>query len=722
MRTTSKAKWLLYFFMSISIGAIASPIDSLSLALEQQLAHHEIKEAIPTCLKLALSYFENDNISKSIEQYNRALDLAKKAEDSQLIADALFDLAWMHAKVNNYQTALKYYFQVIELPDNSIQQSDKVRTYSQIGTVYQELGEYKKAYEYQIKSLEQNEIAKDSTGIARAYYSLGTLFFYQDQYGQALNYYKKAQEICNKLGNQRLIYSCLAALGSVYDELGDYDKSYDYSLQSLALAEKINYKTGIAYSLNNISSDLIRKGAIEAAKEKVLQSIQLKKEINDQWATIGSLQALADIYLKLEDKEKAIATLQEAKKLAEKIGSKPRLLEVSEKFANLYQSEEQYDKAYFYLQEHLVLKDSVLNEKTVEEMGQTQTRYEVQKRENEIALLKKEKEVFVQQKEIQQLYRYLLIGAALLLFIICIAIFNRYFYQKQVNDLLEEKNQKIQSQNEKLALVHEQQKEMNQLLEEKNILLKAKNQEINISNKQLESSNEDLKHFAYVASHDLKEPLRMINAYTNLLQRRYHNVLDDSGKEFMHFIVDGVSRMSTLLDDLLTYSRVGRKEEPNNWIATNDVLFIVLSNLRTRIDEKNAILKVSEERLPKIKANRSQLNQLFQNLISNALKFTNGRQPEISIDCEQQNQQFVFSVKDNGIGIAEEYQDRVFEMFRRLHTREEYEGTGIGLATCKKIVERHGGDIWLTSERGVGTTFYFSIPIVVEQETNLVEV
>lgn len=716
----SNTQKLLAFLLFLPYWIFANPIDSLSFVLEQELSHKQLEKAIPTCIKLAEAYFEEDDITKSLEQYNRAVEIAQKSEQPKLIADALYELGWIHEKVNNYQTALNYYFQVIEMQDNSIKLSDKARTYSQIGSIYQALGEYKKAYQYQIKALEQHEIAKDSTGIARAYYVMGTIFFYQESYPQALENYQKAKNICDQLDSQKLIYSCLAALGSVYEELEDHDKSYDYNYKAYELATKINYKTGIAYALNNMASDLIRKGKIKEARDKILQSIQLKSNINDNWGLIGSLQALADVYLRLDQKNKALETLHRAADLAKEIGSKPRTLEIYQSFADIYRESKENDKAYFYLQEYVLLKDSVLNEKTLEEMGETQTRYEVQKRENEIVLLKKENEVFLQQKEIQQLYLYLFLGAGLLLLIISSAIFSRYRYQKKVNDILGIKNEKIQSQNEKLALAHQKQREVHELLEEKNLLLEAKNQEINITNKQLESSNEDLKHFAYVASHDLKEPLRMINAYTNLLQRRYRHVLDESGQEFMHFIVDGVSRMGILLDDLLAYSRVGRKEEPKDWVAVDDVLFIVMSNLRPRIEEKNAIIKIEETHLPKIKANRSQINQLLQNLISNAIKFTNHQQPKVVIDCQQKDGEFIFSIKDNGIGIDDAYKDKVFEMFRRLHSREEYEGTGIGLATCKKIVERHGGNIWLESEKNVGTTFYFSVPVLIEKEAMVV--
>jgi len=168
--------------------------------------------------------------------------------------------------------------------------------------------------------------------------------------------------------------------------------------------------------------------------------------------------------------------------------------------------------------------------------------------------------------------------------------------------------------------------------------------------------------------------------------------------------------MNVLLDDLLNYSRVGKTGTMDNMINVNDVLLIVQSNLSKRLEEEKGEIQINTQNIPTILSNHTQMVQLFQNIVSNALKFRGDRNPIVKIDCQLKDGQHVFSIKDNGIGIAEEHQSRVFEMFKRLHTRDEYEGTGIGLSTCKKIVHNHEGDIWLESTYGEGTTFYFSIP------------
>jgi PAS domain S-box-containing protein len=232
---------------------------------------------------------------------------------------------------------------------------------------------------------------------------------------------------------------------------------------------------------------------------------------------------------------------------------------------------------------------------------------------------------------------------------------------------------------------------------------------------ELARSNAELEQFAYIASHDLQEPLRMITSYLQLLERRYNGKLDADADEFISYAVDGANRLQRLISDLLAYSRVNTRGKPFEMVDCAAVMQHVLLNLKVAIEENGAI--VTHDALPQVMGDARQLVQLFQNLIGNAIKFHADQPPQVHIGIQEQEDHshggtacWVFSVQDNGIGIEPRYFDRIFLIFQRLHNREEYPGTGIGLAICKKIVERHGGQIWVESELGKGSTFRFTIP------------
>ena len=228
----------------------------------------------------------------------------------------------------------------------------------------------------------------------------------------------------------------------------------------------------------------------------------------------------------------------------------------------------------------------------------------------------------------------------------------------------------------------------------------------------LARSNRDLEQFAYVASHDLQEPLRMVGSYTQLIQKRYRGkVLDAEADEFLAYAQEGATRMRAMIENLLAYSRLGTRGNPFQTVSLEEVFTVATRNLQGAIAAAGA--KVTRGSLPSIEGDSSQLVQLFQNLIENAIKFRGTAPVEITVEAHRVGPEWVVSVRDNGIGIAPEHQDKVFVIFHRLHRRGEYPGSGIGLATCKKVVERHGGRIWVESSGtpGAGTTFAFTFPV-----------
>ena len=268
----------------------------------------------------------------------------------------------------------------------------------------------------------------------------------------------------------------------------------------------------------------------------------------------------------------------------------------------------------------------------------------------------------------------------------------------QKEEALEMANENLESKVKERTLSLEAQKEE----------LKKVNEKLVEKTAQLENANKESRSFAYVVSHDLREPLRTIASYLQLIEERYKNKLDSDADIFIDFAVDGAKRMNILIDDMLTYSRIENSKGSFNDVDLNEILSIVKSNLHTIIQESGAKITIGGQ-LPIVMADHSEMIQLFQNIIDNSIKYKNGRTPEIQISTKKHGEFWQVTIADNGIGIAKEYYERIFVIFQRLHTREEFDGTGIGLTICKRIIEKHGGKIWLDSTLGKGTTFYFTL-------------
>ncbi len=259
--------------------------------------------------------------------------------------------------------------------------------------------------------------------------------------------------------------------------------------------------------------------------------------------------------------------------------------------------------------------------------------------------------------------------------------------------------------------VGEELRQLNETLEarvkDRTVRLEGANLMLAASTQDLTRSNRELEQFAYVASHDLQEPLRMVVGFVQLLEKRLVNQLDDESREFMAFAVDGALRMQRLIQDILVYSRVSSRSAPRAMVDSADAVQEALTLLANSIEKTGALVQATN--LPRLMADHTQLVQLFQNLIGNAIKFCRQGTPQVRVDAYRQAEQWRFTVTDNGIGIGSEYRERIFGIFQRLHTREEYDGTGIGLAICKRIVQRHGGEIGVGDAPGGGSMFWFTI-------------
>lgn len=613
-------------------------------------------------------FYRNGEYENAFGFFAEALKLAVELNDYEQTLGLLTYLGQISYLLSAHKESLDYFHHALDVGGNNIPQSKKAQIYSGLADTYLALGDYNQALDYQLKSLEIRETLKDEKEIAKSYYGLGSVFFEQKLYSQALDYYKKALEVWKKIDNPQWVLTTLSAIGTTYGSMGKWDQALYFDLEALKLVEKDQNKdvSAMAYILHSAGVNYTDLGDFKNAEDYLFRSYKLAPQTGNQQFESNTLESIGYMYMKSGKYEISIDYFNRALQIATKIGAKSDIAKIKNSLAEAYHKTGNQEAAYQYLKQHATLKDSLLTSEMIDRMNNLQNSYEIQKKEKEVALL-------TSKNKLKKLYLYFASLGGLALIVLLWLAYGRYKAETKAKYLVEMKNAEIEVQNKKLAV-----------------------------------SNSDLEQFAYVASHDLKEPLRMINNYSNLLNKRYQNKIDESGKEFLYYISDAATRMDKLLDGLLEYSRVNRKNLDSKNINLAEVVKTVTNTLQERIKQTKA--KVYIGKLPSIQANYTQMIQVFQNLMGNALKFNNSDGAEIIIDSYLEEDDYVFMVKDNGIGIDEENIDRIFQVFQRLHTHREYEGTGIGLSITKKIVERYGGKIWVTSEPGKGSTFYFTLP------------
>lgn len=673
--------------------------DSLTLSLVENpvVASMTDKEAFQHYLKLAHEYYnDKEDYRTAIFIFKKASEVAIALKDESKILEAYIKIARGESRISNMPEALEYFTKAKNILQQGAGDQKKLAdVYDGITKVYTTTGNYDKAYETALKSLEICENIGDSVGMASSNYEIGSIFFYQKNYERALEFYQEVYKICGQQNHERCIYSSTAAIGSTLNKMGKLRESLTYNLKSLRIAQKMEYKTGIGYAYNNVGADYSALKQYNRALEYLEKSLAIKEELKDESGLCGTLMYIAKAQSELDSIEQSLISLQRALSVATENKLTQRIKETYQSLSEIYHKSGQSDSAFVYLQKYMYLKDSLFNEETLSKITKAQNSFEVHKKEKEIMLLTKDKEI----NEMRNRFYFISLLVAIGLIWM---VYRNYKNQFKNNQLLETKNTKIKDQNSLLKVIHKRQLATNNLLEEKNELIEAQN-------RKLEHSNRELEHFAYMASHDMKEPLRTIGSYTNLLRRRFKDKIDDpTVEEFMNFITDATDRMQVLLEDLLWYSRAGTQKGKVEIVDTYKTAELVVHNLNHQISSKNA--KVLIEPLPSVVTNKNQLHQLFQNLISNGIKYNESLVPTIAISAKENETEYIFSVQDNGIGIKDEYKQAIFEMFRRLHTRNDYEGTGIGLATVKKIIDAIGGKIWVDSEENQGSTFYFTIP------------
>jgi signal transduction histidine kinase len=671
-------------------------------SLERSVAAKSVWDILGEANKYSFSHFD-----LALAYANIALDKAQKSGNQKDVFDAQRGIGFIYED-NGLPDKYISAYEAAAHTAESLPDSFKTTIYNDLAIVYRKHGNYRIAFGYYEKVLAIAEKIKDYEMISSTYHGLGALYRETGIYDKAVNYYLKSLDISVKLQSQKNIIVSHLDISATYLKAKDYDKSLIHITKAyqLAVAQRAQDikdeepNAQLANASKCYGEILFQRGDTEGALKKYEEALSIYRSIDFKVYIARTLMLIADVHFKKQEFEQVAETYKEclqyeshfldidnaelhyrighlyrqqnrnaeaeteflkSLKIAEKLDYKEIAQRANYQMFLLCFDKHENPRALTYLNVANALNDSLFNANKTRQTAEMELKFDSEKRENEINTLRARETRFL-----------LIVSISAFLMIV---LFLGFLIQMRGRSF---------------------------------IAMKIKNDEIQQQYKRLEESNEILSQFAYVAAHDLKEPLRSIGSYVGLIQMKYAKDLPPDAKEYMQFVNSGVKRMYSLLTDLLDFSQVISQQPGAEVIRPDEVLEDVKANLRNAIESKNAQV-LCMENLPSIRMNRSHLLQLFQNLIGNALKFTTIT-PIVRIEGKEENGNIVLTIEDNGIGINKEYGSKVFILFQQLNKKDKFDGTGIGLTICKNIVEKYNGRIWFDSEENIGTKFYISIP------------
>ena len=675
--------------------------------------------------KLLLSriYCANGKYQDDVSFYHKALAyledlMANIDEENTLLKIGLFlTFGEVYQYLSAFEKAEFYLNQAFEESQKDSNTKGIVRSLAGLSQQAILSKDYEKAYQFAqdgLTFLQNSDYAEDANLLVEIYRQLSEVQIRRKEYSQSLELSQmlvKLSKETNDIENEVMGLKNIAVVCGVKS---NYKIGMQYFLEALDKSEKIGYRKQIAQILINIGTIYAHLFNYEEAIKRYQVVLDDYEDILDNRNRVVIYNNLGNIYYTTEQPDEARNYFEQAFQLALDCNFREMLAHTLAQLSRTDLQSENLERAIRYAHKAQEIIDelgnidgqqlNLLNLANIDALnGDLQQAIILTERGIEAAKIIKDDATEIRgYKMLAHFYKEL-------------GKFEEALSYQIIYSKFQEEFAKVQRNRQFLDLeirhaIREKQSEIEQLTKENEYqsLLLEKSDQISRQNQELIQANEELRQFAYVASHDLKEPLRMIGSYTQIIERIIGGDLDEKGQLYFKYVTDGVGRMNALLDALLKYATVGKSNEELEVIDLNEIGRISQYNLTVRIEENDALIQM--DKLPAVKGRRTLLLQLFQNLIANAIKFRRPNvQPEIWVRATETETEHIISIQDNGIGIAEQNKERIFEIFQRLHQRHQYEGTGIGLAICLKIVQRLGGRLWVESEEGKGTTFFFSI-------------
>ena len=651
-----------------------NPIDSLTSIITSTSDH---KKKIDALNELSYNYHTRD-----IQEMNKyaleALELAQKFQYRFGIGMAFYNLGIVADYNGEIKKAIKFDEKCLEIGHEINSTKLKAKATNDLGIIYGRLGDSAKAIHYHNASLQHAKEINDHEAICYSYLNLGSMNQSSVDSLRATEYYLKALDHAKITKSFPLLGRINAILGEHYMYQNDLKKSKKYidRAQKIALQLKDNDLLGEVYFvLSNIYLESEKK---ELAVNFAQLALEEAKKVGNHDNILYKTENMIYIYGELKEFDKAISIGNEALDFAIKNQNPSSSLYLFQILSKYYSANNDYQSAYNYAQKYITLRDSSFNEDKSMRAVELEEQYRSARKEAENKNLKEKELVSASIIAQQKQTNYALITIALLLLLLGGNLYYFYIINKKRSAFLEEK-------------------------------VEERTQEFMTSNQKLIESNKELQNFAYIASHDLKEPIVTITAFSTILQKEVSQLGNPKLIEVTDFINSNSNRLLNLVQDLLEFSSLGNGSQKANSIDLNNTINTIQNIIESNM--KSAFKIICNQTLPCVKSYDSKLFTLFLNLIANGLKYNQSQVPKVVINYHIDDSKCTFSIADNGIGINPEHFDKIFIMFKRLNNRSKYEGSGLGLASCKKIIESMDGKIWVESDNKTGSTFYFNFPV-----------
>ena len=628
-------------------------------------------------LQSGKAHIYNNTFETALPCLKEALQISREFNNPKETLLALSALSHLAIRQNKFEKALAHIEESLAILNNStttIEEQVQAEVYHELSQVYLKRQEYTKLHESCEKTLVLSRKTGDIEKEMVATNSLGIYYATIQEQKKAMTYFLSALDISKQIGYRAMTAQYLINIATLYAQLYNFDDAADRYQMLLEQYNDILDNNTRVIVYNNLGNIQLTLENPETAQPHFVRSLDLARTIQYKEMIAHSLAQLSRTNILLKNYTHATEQMEEAATLVEALG------DVNGKQINLINKGSILIHQQQYPQAIKLLSQGIMVAKRMKDEASERRGYK---------LLSK---LYQFQGDFEQALKFQTVYSEA----------REHFYKEMRN------RQGIDL--EIKYAIKEKQQEIERLRTEnkyKDLLLEQKDQ-LARQNTQLLQANEELRQFAYAASHDLKEPLRMIGSYTQLIHKKHVEQFDETSSGYFQFVSEGVTRMNNLLDGLLKYATIGNSEADLSEVDLSSIVEIAIINLRVSIEESKAIIDCGQ--LPQIKSIKSLWIQIFQNLIGNALKFRRPEViPQISIQHRYSGEELIISVKDNGIGINPEFHERIFIIFQRLHSRTKFEGTGIGLAICHKIMQRLNGRIWVESIPGEGATFFCAI-------------